>query len=141
MAKKKKAQAKKKAVRRPRQGAVSSTSRLDRIQELALKYQTAAGYEKDAKELKSEISGELIEIMRALEAKKVETGSVRVSAVTTVRTTLDKMLLLKAGVSAKTIAKCETKSKPSHSIRVSELKTPRELALIVTEQEVDEGAA
>ena len=142
MAAKKKA--KKKAVRRPRSRPVidkSGNSRLERIQELALKYQTAAAYEKDVKEEKSQISGELMEIMRALEAKKVETGSVRVSAVTTVREKLDEMKLLKAGVSAKTIAKCKTKGKPSHSIRVSALETPRDLALIVTEEEIGEGAA
>ena len=129
---------KKKARRRPSTNAASATSskRLDKIEELAMKYRTCAEYEKDVREQKAKISGELKELLGALDAKKVEIGSVRVSAVTTVRESLDEMKLLKAGVSAKTIARCKTKSKPSYSVRVSELETPRDLALIVNEHEV-----
>ena len=130
------AKKKKKPATGTRTRADAASKRLDRIQDLALKYRTCAEYEKDVREQKSKISGELKELMGALDAKKIEVGTVRVSTVTTVRESLDEMKLLKAGVSAKTIAKCKTKSKPSYSIRVSELETPRDLALIVNEHEV-----
>lgn len=122
--------------KKSRTSASTSSKRLDRIQELGLMYQTAATQEKDAKKEKADITGEALELLRALDAKKVEIGTVRVTYVKAVRESLDEMKLLNAGVSAKTIAKCKTKSKPSYSIRVSELETPRDLALIVNEHEV-----
>ena len=122
--------------KKSRRASASPMARLDKLQDLALQYQVAAAQEKDAHEEKATISGELLEVMRSLDAKKVETGTIRVSTVETIREKLDEMKLLKAGVSAKTIARCKTKGKPSHSVRVSELKTPRELALIVNQREV-----
>ena len=128
--------AKKKKKSSTRTRADAASKRLDKIQELGAQYMGASENEKDAKAQKAEISGELKELMGALDAKKIEVGTVRVSTVTTVRESLDEMKLLKAGVSAKTIARCKSKSKPSYSIRVSELETPRDLALIVNEHEV-----